>query len=64
MHALLEPEWLLGFHSCSVFENLSVIGECLVNMNTLAPDAGVHQIIPPPPPKKTIFSKTVVNKFI
>jgi hypothetical protein len=30
---LLVPEWFNGFYAYLVFKSLSVIGQCLVNMN-------------------------------
>jgi hypothetical protein len=62
MYTLLAPEQLDGFHSCSIFMSLSVIGQCLVNMNTLAPNTGAHHL--GPEHKIAIFSKMAVNKFI
>jgi hypothetical protein len=34
--AVLMPQWLNRFYSCSVFESLSIIGQCLVNMSILS----------------------------
>jgi hypothetical protein len=40
MGALLAPERLDEFHSCLIFQNVPVIGRCLVDMNNVAPRVG------------------------
>jgi hypothetical protein len=46
MHPSLVPEQLDGFHSCSLLKNLCIVGQCLVNMNILAPKIGALQMGP------------------
>jgi hypothetical protein len=40
------PEVWGGFYSYSVFDDFSIIGRCLVNMNILAPKIGALQMGP------------------
>jgi hypothetical protein len=44
MCASLVSEWLDGTYFYSVFKGLSLIGQCLMNMNILAPKIGALQM--------------------
>jgi hypothetical protein len=58
MCSSLAPEQLVEFYSYSLFKSLTIIGQCLVEMNILAPKIGALKMPPTPPNNMTIFSKT------
>jgi hypothetical protein len=58
MRPSLMPEQLDGFYSCSLFKNLCIVGQCLVNMNILAPKIEALQM--GPKNTKLQFSQTVI----
>jgi hypothetical protein len=59
--ASLAAEKFHGFHSYSIFESLTIIGRCPVNINILAPKAGpLHWS---PQTQKWDFLKKDINNF-
>jgi hypothetical protein len=62
MHATPAPEWLNIFYSYLVFKSLPIIGQCLANMNILAPKIGPSRWTSKN--KMVIFLKTIVAIFI
>jgi hypothetical protein len=64
MCALLAPEQMNGFCSYSALKSSSVIHNCLVNVNSVAPKRGALQTDTPPPQKITVFLRTAQTILI